>query len=153
VLYSHSVCVATDCIRSKINERESRALFSLDTPVAVRVDPDTPITHHHVIPRPQHAPVPPPRVGSISESACYDPRNDDYLYDSPQLERAAINIRKLSRFTRHIHNTRHEVDDELMRLYEPMRTIHNRRMQARAEIMCALRDLNEFLDSMFSSSP
>ena len=142
--------MATACIRSKINERESRALFSLDIPVAIRVDPETPITHH-ASPRPPNPPVPPPRAGSLTANACSARNNDDYCYNLQQLQRASIDIRKCNAFARHIHNTqRDEVEDELMRLYEPIRTLHNRRMEARAEIMCALHDLKQVLDVMFS---
>jgi len=141
--------MTTACIRSKISARESCALFSLDIPVGIRVDPDTPVTHH-ASPRPPKPPVPPPRAGSLTGNAC-STRNDDYRFNLQQLQRASIDIRKLHAFARHIHNTqKDEVEDELMRLYEPLRTLHNRRMEARAEIMCALHDLKQVLDTMFS---
>ena len=144
-------------ITSEINMRESVALFDLNTPMAYAVnEPPT----HGVAPSPPRpkSPVPPPRSGShdgASSQFFSRPAPPHALpaalcfFSLQQMQHAPREIRKVREFVSYIFTTRHEVTEDIMGLTQPLHTLHNRRMEARADIMCELRTLKGVLDLMF----
>ena len=145
--------ITREDIVSNIGKREERAIQSLRVPMTTRVS-EPPTQEIPLSPPAAEPPVPDQLSGSDSDDLSRPaPSHGLRAFSSQEMKTYPSKIRKLVDFVNYMHDTRNEVATYNILTLTKRPTEHqNRRIEARADVMCELILLKDALNTLFSSS-